>query len=119
MGAREKEKMKNGLKLTKDETDRKKGRSWKEGELRRVSMEGLVVAHSRFIINVIVFFLLDNFLQFFQYYHQPFYSIQFLRHLKEFFGVMFKIQAKQSVDDSKILLSYVGAEYTNINKTMV
>ena len=53
--------MKNGLKLTKDETDRKKGRSWKEGELRRVSMEGLVVAHSRFIINVIVFFLLDNF----------------------------------------------------------
>ena len=118
--------MKNGLKLTKDETDRKKGRSWKEGELRRVSMEGLVVAHSRFIINVIVFFLLDNFLQFFQYYHQPFYSIQFLRHLKEFFGVMFKIQAKQSDDDnsvaggeSKILLSCVGAEYTNINKTMV
>ena len=72
MGAREKEKMKNGLKLTKDETDRKKGRSWKEGELRRVSMEGLVVAHSRFIINVIVFFLLDNFLKFFQYYHQSF-----------------------------------------------
>ena len=36
MGTREKEKMKNGLKLTKDETDRKKGRSWKEGELRRV-----------------------------------------------------------------------------------
>ena len=118
--------MKKGLKLTKDETDRKKGRSWKEGELRRVSREGLVVAHSRFIINVIVFFLLDNFSQFFQYYHQPFYSIQFLRHLKEFFGVMFKIQAKQSDDDnsvvggeSKILLSYVGAEYTNINKTMV
>ena len=53
--------MKMGLKLTRDETDRKKGRSWKEGELRRVSREGLVVAHSRFIINVIVFFLLDNF----------------------------------------------------------
>ena len=66
MGAREKEKMKMGLKLTRDETDRKKGRSWKEGELRRVSREGLVVAHSRFIINVIVFFLLNNFLQFFQ-----------------------------------------------------
>ena len=65
MGAREKEKMKKGLKLTKDETDRKKGRSWKEGELRRVSMEGLVVAHSRFIINVIVFFLLDNFFKIF------------------------------------------------------
>ena len=57
--------MKKGLKLTKDETDRKKGRSWKEGELRRVSMEGLVVAHSRFIINVIVFFLLDNFFKIF------------------------------------------------------
>ena len=58
---------------------------------------------------------------FFQYCHQPFYSIQFLSHLKEFFGVMFKIQAKQSVDDnsvaggeSKILLSYVGAEYTRL-----
>ena len=55
-----------------------------------------------------------------------FNSIQFLRHLKEFFGVMFKIQAKQSDDDnsvageeSKILLSCVGVEYTNINKTMV
>ena len=55
-----------------------------------------------------------------------FNSIQFLRHLKEFFGVMFKIQAKQSDDDnsvaggeSRILLSCVGAEYANINKTMV
>ena len=57
--------MKKGLKLTKDETDRKKGRSWKEGELRRVSMEGLVVVHSGFIINVIVFFLLDNFFKIF------------------------------------------------------
>lgn len=54
------------------------------------------------------------------------YTIQFLRHLKEFFGVMFKIQAQQSDDDnsvaggeSKILLSCVGAGYTNINKTMV
>ena len=71
-------------------------------------------------------FLLSNFLKFSQYYHQLFYSIQFLRHLKEFFGVMFKIQAQQSDDDnsvaggeSKILLSCVGAGYTNINKTMV
>ena len=39
---------------------------------------------------------------------------------------MFKIQAQQSDDDnsvaggeSKILLSCVGAEYTNINKTVV
>ena len=87
---------------------------------------GLVVAHSRFIMNVIVFFLLSNFSNFSQYYHQLFYSIQFLRHLKEFFGVMFKIQAQKSDDDnsvaggeSKILLSCVEAEYTNINKTMV
>ena len=55
-----------------------------------------------------------------------FNSIQFLRHLKEFFRVMFKIQAKQNDDDNsvaggeiKILLSCVGAEYTNINKAMV
>ncbi|XP_015779318.1 PREDICTED: RNA 3'-terminal phosphate cyclase-like protein [Acropora digitifera] len=55
--------------------------------------------------------------------------IQFLRHLKEFFGVMFKIQAQKSEDDddddrktgaeSKVLLSCVGVCYTNINKTMV
>ena len=87
---------------------------------------GLVVAHSRFIINVIVYFLFCNFLKFFQYYHELFYSIQFLRHLKEFFGVMYKIQAQQSDDDnsvaegeSKILLLCVGAGYTNINKTRV
>ena len=52
-------------------------------------------------------------------------SIQFLRHLKEFFGVMFKIQAQQSGDDgstggeTKVLLSCVGVGDTNINKTMV
>ncbi|CAH3129542.1 unnamed protein product [Pocillopora meandrina] len=54
------------------------------------------------------------------------YTIQFLRHLKDYFGVMFKIQAQQSDDDnsvaggeSKILLSCVGTGYTNINKIMV
>ena len=53
-------------------------------------------------------------------------SIQFLRHLKEFFGVMFKIEAQQSDDndreigrENKVLLSCVGVGYTNINKTMV
>ena len=92
----------------------------------REGRDGLVVTHSRFIMNVIVFLLLSNFSNFSQYYHQLFYSIQFLRHLKEFFGVMFKIQAQQSDDDnsvaggeSKILLSCVGAGYTNINKTGV
>ena len=46
--------------------------------------------------------------------------------MKDFFGVMFKIQAQQSDDDnsvaggeSKIFLSCVGAGYTNINKNMV
>jgi len=54
------------------------------------------------------------------------YSIQFLRHLKEFFGVMFKIEAQQGDDndretggENKVLLSCVGVGYTNINKTMV
>ena len=53
-------------------------------------------------------------------------SIQFLRHLKDFFGVMFKIQAQKSDDndgatggETKILLSCVGVGYTNINKTLV
>ena len=78
----------------------------------------LVVAHSRFIRNVIVFFLLSAIINS--------YSIQFLRLLKELFGVMFKMQAQQRDDDnsvaggeSKILLSCVGAGYVNINKTMV
>ena len=66
---------------------------------------GLVVAH-RFTINVIVFFLFCNFLKNFQYYHQLFHSIQFLRHLKEFFGVMFKIQAQQSDDDNSVAGGY-------------
>jgi len=54
------------------------------------------------------------------------YSIQFLRHLKEFFGVMFKIEAQQGDDndretggENKVLLSCVGVGYTNINKAMV
>ena len=85
-----------------------------------------MVTHSRFIMNVIVFLLLSNFSNFSQYYHQLFYSIQFLRHLKESFGLMFKIKAQQSDDDNslaggenKILLSRVEAGYTNINKSVV
>ena len=85
-----------------------------------------MVTHSRFVMNVIVFLLLSNFSNFSQYYHQLFYSIQFLRHLKESFGLMFKIKAQQSDDDNsvaggenKILLSRVEAGYTNINKSVV
>ena len=68
----------------------------------REGRDGLVVTHSRFIMNVIVFLLLSNFSNFSQYYHQLFYSIQFLRHLKESFGLMFKIQAQQSDDDNSV-----------------
>ena len=85
-----------------------------------------MVTHSRFVMNVIVFLLLSNFSNFSQYYHQLSYSIQFLRHLKESFGLMFKIKAQQSDDDNsvaggenKILLSRVEAGYTNINKSVV
>ena len=64
-------------------------------------------------------------MKFVLFYFSSSNSIQFLRHLKEFFGVMFKIQAQQSGDDgstggeTKVLLSCVGVGYTNINKTMV
>ena len=90
----------------------------------REGKDGLVVEGS--LLMLLFSFYSIILLKFSQYYHQLFYSIQFLRHLKEFFGVMFKIQAQQSDDDnsvaggeSKILLSCVGAGYTNINKTMV
>ena len=64
-------------------------------------------------------------MKFVLFYFSSTNSIQFLRHLKEYFGVMFKIQAQQSGDDgsndgeTKVLLSCVGVGYTNINKTMV
>lgn len=65
-------------------------------------------------------------MKFVLFYFSSTNSIQFLRHLKEYFGVMFKIQAQQSDGDggstdgeTKVLLSCVGAGYTNINKTMV
>lgn len=60
--------MKTGLTLTRDEIDRKKGRSWKEGRMEESKCrgsDGLMMAHSRFIVNVIVFFLLVNFLKIF------------------------------------------------------
>ena len=100
----------------------------RKGKWRTASGRGglvLVVAHSRFIRNIIVFFLLRNFKNILSAIINS-YSIQFLRLLKEFFGVMFKMQAQQSDNhnsvaggESKILLSCVGAGYVNINKTMV
>ncbi|EDO31302.1 predicted protein [Nematostella vectensis] len=55
------------------------------------------------------------------------YTIQFLRHMKDFLGIMFKIQAQQKQDDddsksggdTKVLLSCVGLGFTNVNKGMV
>ncbi|KAK3700177.1 hypothetical protein QZH41_010621 [Actinostola sp. cb2023] len=55
------------------------------------------------------------------------YTIQFLRHLKNFTGVMFKIQTqdKDPEDDSKtggqtkVLLSCVGMGFTNVNKGII
>lgn len=52
------------------------------------------------------------------------YTIGFLRHLREFFGITFKISNPQELDDEeeasygsqKVLLTCVGIGYTNINK---
>lgn len=53
------------------------------------------------------------------------YSIGFLRNLKEFFGVTFKIEHHESEDEhlgtgsSKVLLTCVGIGYSNINKRTI
>lgn len=53
------------------------------------------------------------------------YSIGFLRSLREFFGVTFKIEHYESEDEqegtgsSKVLLTCVGIGYSNINKRTI
>nr|CAG4647894.1 EOG090X05X4 [Moina brachiata]SVE93005.1 EOG090X05X4 [Moina brachiata] len=54
------------------------------------------------------------------------YTIQFLRHIRDFFGIMFKIDVEDNQDESslrmgseKVLLTCVGAGYSNLSKTMV
>ncbi|CAH0547345.1 unnamed protein product [Brassicogethes aeneus] len=54
------------------------------------------------------------------------YSIGFLRHLKEFFGVTFKIEHYESDDENqtgtgseKVLLTCVGIGYTNLSKRTI
>ena len=42
------------------------------------------------------------------------YSIQYLGHLKEFFGVTFKIRADRS--SQSVLLSCLGLGYKNVSK---
>lgn len=52
--------------------------------------------------------------------------IQFLRHLKDFFGVMYKMDASsRDVEDEelrlgteKILMTCVGVGFSNLSKTM-
>lgn len=53
------------------------------------------------------------------------YSIWFLRHLKEFFGITFKLEPYVSEEDTsgsgsgKVLLTCVGIGYTNISKRTI
>ena len=51
-----------------------------------------------------------------------FCSIQFLRHMVDFFNVVYKIESKDEEKDSDIvretvLLSCVGLGYANVNKS--
>ncbi|TKS84622.1 RNA 3'-terminal phosphate cyclase-like protein [Collichthys lucidus] len=51
------------------------------------------------------------------------YTIEFLRHIRDFFQIMFKIEVQKSSEDSrkggdKILMTCVGVGYSNINKTI-
>lgn len=53
------------------------------------------------------------------------YSIWFLRHLKEFFGITFKLEPyveSEEMDGTgsqKVLLTCVGIGYTNISKRTI
>ncbi|KAG5896060.1 hypothetical protein JTB14_011055 [Gonioctena quinquepunctata] len=52
------------------------------------------------------------------------YSIWFLRHLKDFFGVTFKLEphedeGNENTGSSKVLLTCVGIGYTNISKRTI
>nr|XP_006822256.1 PREDICTED: RNA 3'-terminal phosphate cyclase-like protein-like [Saccoglossus kowalevskii] len=54
------------------------------------------------------------------------YTIQFLRHLRDFFQVMFKIETQLADEDEdrntggdKIVLSCLGVGFSNLNKTIL
>lgn len=52
------------------------------------------------------------------------YSIWFLRHLKEFLGITFKLEPYETDDmigsgSQKVLLTCVGIGYTNISKRTI
>ncbi|XP_035246546.1 RNA 3'-terminal phosphate cyclase-like protein [Anguilla anguilla] len=51
------------------------------------------------------------------------YTIEFLRHIRDFFQIMFKMETQKHAEDSqkggdKVLMTCVGAGYTNISKTL-
>ncbi|XP_028830505.1 RNA 3'-terminal phosphate cyclase-like protein [Denticeps clupeoides] len=51
------------------------------------------------------------------------YTIEFLRHIRDFFQIMFKIEVKKPNEEemkggNKVLMTCVGAGYTNISKTL-
>uniref|UniRef100_A0A3P9GYF7 RNA terminal phosphate cyclase-like 1 n=1 Tax=Oryzias latipes TaxID=8090 RepID=A0A3P9GYF7_ORYLA len=51
------------------------------------------------------------------------YTIEFLRHVRDFFQVMFKIEVQKPLEDErkggdKVLMTCVGVGYSNINKTI-
>ncbi|XP_033502878.2 RNA 3'-terminal phosphate cyclase-like protein isoform X1 [Epinephelus lanceolatus] len=51
------------------------------------------------------------------------YTIEFLRHIRDFFQIMFKIEVQKPLEDErkggdKVLMTCVGVGYSNINKTI-
>uniref|UniRef100_A0A8C7JR39 RNA terminal phosphate cyclase-like 1 n=1 Tax=Oncorhynchus kisutch TaxID=8019 RepID=A0A8C7JR39_ONCKI len=51
------------------------------------------------------------------------YTIEFLRHMRDFFQMMFKIETQKPAEDErkggdKVLMTCVGAGYTNISKSI-
>ncbi|XP_059213816.1 RNA 3'-terminal phosphate cyclase-like protein [Centropristis striata] len=51
------------------------------------------------------------------------YTIEFLRHIRDFFQIMFKIEVQKPSEDErkggdKVLMTCVGVGYSNINKTL-
>ncbi|KAI3362410.1 hypothetical protein L3Q82_012715, partial [Scortum barcoo] len=51
------------------------------------------------------------------------YTIEFLRHIRDFFQIMFKIEVQKASEDErkggdKVLMTCVGVGYSNMNKTL-
>ncbi|XP_019752901.1 RNA 3'-terminal phosphate cyclase-like protein isoform X2 [Hippocampus comes] len=51
------------------------------------------------------------------------YTIEFLRHIRDFFQIMFKIEVRKPLEDErkggdKVLMTCVGVGYSNLNKSL-